>query len=380
MGRAVRVATIRNIQIKLHPTILIALLWVIYYWGVVAGAGLRGAVFGAFVLVAVFVCVIGHELAHSFVALRYGLTVHDITLLPIGGVARIEQVPLPPRREAEIALAGPVLNGLVAILMLPLTLFLLVNQGVHDLVSFVGVIDDTTAAGLVLYLWLANVMLAVFNLLPAFPMDGGRLLRAMLTAVSNRVLATRVAVFFGQGMALLLVGAALYTRDVALPLVAIFIVVAAYVESRMIHVESSLRALPVSQFAVWDMGGVSPDVPLARALRGGPRDVAVTQDGVVVGMLWRDDVLRELHRGDQVRVRDVMDRNVTPMDVDSTVFDVHRRMIATGRPAIAITESGIYRGIFTSDRLVHVHRYLQDDLGSRDRYRGIMEALGLLGR
>ncbi|HUZ01331.1 MAG TPA: site-2 protease family protein [Thermomicrobiaceae bacterium] len=380
MGRAVRVATIRNIQIKLHPTILFALLWVVYYWGVVSGAGLRGAVFGAFVLVAVFACVVGHELAHSFVAQRYGLTVHDITLLPIGGVARIEQVPLPPRQEARIALAGPILNGLVAICLLPLALLLCAERGVHDLVSFVGAVEDTTAVGLVLYLWLANLMLAVFNLLPAFPMDGGRLLRAMLTAVSNRVLATRIAVVFGQVMALLLVGAAFYTRDVALPLVAIFIVVAAFVEARMIHVESSLQALPVSQFAVWDMGGVSPDVPLARALRGGPRDVAVTHDGVVVGMLWRDDLLRELHRGDQVRVRDVMDHNVMPMDVDSTVYEVHRRMITSGRPAIAITESGIYRGIFTSDRLVHVHRYLQDDLGSRDRYRGIMEALGLLGR
>ncbi|HET9014426.1 MAG TPA: site-2 protease family protein [Thermomicrobiaceae bacterium] len=380
MGRAIRIATIRGIQIKLHPTILIALLWVIYYWGIAVGAGLRGAIFGAVVLLAVFVCVIGHELAHSFVALRYGLTVHDITLLPIGGVARIEQVPLPPRHEARIALAGPILNGLVAVGLLPLALLLIAGRHVHDMVSFVGMVEDTTATGLVLYLWISNVMLAVFNLLPAFPMDGGRLLRALLTAVSNRQLATRVAVVFGQGMALALVAAAFYTRDVALPLVAIFIIVAAYVESRMINVETSLRALPVSQFVVWDMGGVAPDVPLARALRGGPRDVAVTRNGAVVGMLWRDVVLRELHRGDTVRVRDVMDRDVETMDVDCTVFDVHRRMIATGRPAIAITESGVYRGIFTSDRLVHVHRYLQEHHGSGERYRGIMEALGLLGR
>lgn len=380
VGRGLRIATIRGIEIKLHPSFLLALLWVTYYWGIAPDNGLLGVLFGVFILTAIFVCVVGHELAHSFVALRYGLTVHDITLLPIGGVARIEQVPMTPRREATVALAGPILNLIVAAVLLPVVLAVALASGVRDAYGFLLMIQGIDGASFVIHLWIANLMLAAFNLLPAFPMDGGRIFRALLTGVSNRVLATRVAVFLGQFLALALIAAGFYTRDVALPLVSIFIMLAAFVESRMIYVEAALRSLPVGQFAVWDSGGVSPDSPLSHAVLGGPRDLAVTEGGVVVGMLWRDEVLARLHQGNSLRVADVMDRDVTAMDVDSSVYDVHRRMLATGRTAIPIVEGGLYRGIFTSDRLVHVHRYLQERFGTRDRYRGLIEALGLMGR
>lgn len=380
MGRGLRIATVRGIEIKVHPSFLLALLWVTYYWGIAPANGLRGVLFGIFILTAVFVCVVGHELAHGFVALRYGLTVHDITLLPIGGVARIEQVPMTPRREATVALAGPILNLLVAAGLLPMVLAIAWAAGVRDAYDFLVLVQGIDGGSFVLHLWIANLMLAAFNLLPAFPMDGGRILRAMLSGLFNRVLATRVAVLLGQILALGLIVAGFYTRDVTLPLVSIFIMLAAFVEARMIHVEAALQALPVGQFAVWDAGGVSPDSPLSHAILGGPRDLAVTQGGVVVGMLWRDEVLSLLTRGNSLRVADVMDRDVTAMDVDSSVYDVHRRMLVTGRPAIPITEGGLYRGIFTSDRLVHVHRHLQERFGTRDRYRGLIEALGLIGR
>lgn len=380
MGRGLRIATIRGIVIKAHPSFLLALLWVIYYWGIALGNGLQGMLFGVFILTAIFVCVVGHELAHSFVALRYGLTVHDITLLPIGGVARIEQVPLPPRREMAIAIAGPVLNVVVAAGLVPVVVLISLFHGVRDLYSFVSLVHGTDATSLILHLWIANLMLAGFNLLPAFPMDGGRVLRALLTALTNRVVATRVAVVLGQALALGLVVAGFYTRDVALPLVAIFVVISAYVEARMIHVEAALQSLPVGQFAVWDFGGISPDSPLSHAVLGGPRDVAVIEDGVVVGMLWRDEILTLLNRGNSLRVADIMDSDVSAMDVDSSVYEAHRRMLMTGRPAIPITEGGLYRGIFTLDRLVHVHRHLQERFSTRDRYRGLIEALGFTGR
>lgn len=380
MGRSVRIMTIRGIDIKLHPTFLLALAWVAYYWGAVAGAGLQGVFFGVFVLLAIFVCVLGHELAHGFLALRYGLTVHDITLLPIGGVARIEQVALTPRHEAMIALAGPILNLIVAAGLVPFVGLVLLSAQVGGVLDFLTLAQQTSVSGLVLQLWVANIMLAVFNLLPAFPMDGGRILRAFLTVVTNRVLATRLAVVLGQVLALALVGLGFYARDISLPLVAGFILIAAFIEARMIYVESALRALPVAQFAIWDLGGISPESPLSYAVCGGPRDVVVTERGMVVGMLWREDVLALINRGHAVRVGEVMDRHVATMDIDSSVYDVHRRMLATGRPAIPITERGIYRGIFTSDRLAHVHQHLRANGGTRARYRGFFAALGLLPR
>jgi Zn-dependent protease len=376
----VRVATVRGIEIRIHLTLAIAVLWAIWYWGISMREGFHGAVFGIFILLEVFICVLGHELAHAFVALRYGLVVHDITLLPIGGVARIEHAPIPPRREAMIALAGPILNLVVAGGLLPLVLIVILSRHLFTPSLMLGLVQETGFGGMLIHLLAANIMLAVFNLVPAFPMDGGRVLRAGLSLISNRVVATRIAVTLGQAFAIVLVIGGVYARDVVLPLVAIFIVAAAYVETLVIQVEAKLRNLRVGQFALWDLGGISPDSPLNYAIRGGSRDLAVTQNGVVVGMLWRDDVLAKLGKSHSLRVRDLMDRDVAPMSVDSSVYDVHRRMISTQRPAIPLVEGGVYRGIFTSDRLTHVHRYIHERASGRDRYRGIAVALGLLGR
>lgn len=380
MGKSLRLARIRNIDVKAHPTFLLALIWVMYYWGYAAGHGAQGVLFGVFILIAAFVSVVGHELAHSFVALRLGLNVHDITLLPIGGVARIEYVSLTPRQEIAIALAGPFLNLIVAGLLTPVIIGILIVRDFGDWLSAFLVLQETGFSALIVHLWLANVMLALFNLLPAFPMDGGRVLRAAFSLVWGRLRATQIAVLLGQGLALSLILGGVLLRDVSLPMVAIFILVAAYVEARMIHLESAMRNLPVGQFVLWDLGGVQPDSPLNYALRGGVRDVAVTVNGSVVGMLWQETVHPLLNSASKLRVRDVMDTNVLTMDIDTSVYDVHRQMLESGRPAIPITEGGIYRGIFTSDRLIHVYRYLQSGKSPRERYRGFVEAIGLAGR
>lgn len=380
LGKSLRLVRIRDIDVKAHPTFLLALLWVIYYWGFETGHGAQGVLFGVFILTAAFVSVVGHELAHSFVALRYGLDVHDITLLPIGGVARIEYVSLTPRQEVTIALAGPVLNLVVAGFLTPVVVGVVVSRGVGGLLDTFLILQETGFSALIIHIWLANVMLALFNLLPAFPMDGGRIVRASMSLLWGRLRATQVAVAMGQVLALSLIVGGVLMRDVSLPLVAVFILVAAYVEARMIHIESAMRTLPVGQFVLWDLGGVQPDSPLNYALRGGVRDVAVTVNGNVVGMLWREAVPPVLNSASKLRVRDVMDEDVVIMDIDTSVYDVHRRMLATGRPAIPITEGGVYRGIFTSDRLVHVYRYLQNGKSPRERYRGVVEALGLVGR
>ncbi len=380
MGKSLRLTRIRNIDVKVHPTFLLALLWAVYYWGYAAGHGAQGVLFGVFVLIAAFVSVVGHELAHGFIAMRLGLKVHDITLLPIGGVARIEYVSLTPRQEIAIALAGPFLNLIVAGLLSPVLIGVMIVRDFPDAGSAFLVLQETGFSALIAYLWLVNVMLALFNLLPAFPMDGGRVMRAAFSILWGRFRATQIAVGMGQALALSLIIGGFLLRDVSLPLVAIFVLVAAYVEARMIHLETSMRTLPVGQFVLWDLGGVQPDSPLNYALRGGVRDVAVTVNGTVVGMLWQEAVHPLLNSASKLRVRDVMDSDVLTMDIDSSVYEVHRQMLTTGRPAIPITEGGIYRGIFTSDRLIHVHRYLQTGKSPGERYRAFVDALGLAGR
>ena len=154
----------------------------------------------------------------------------------------------------------------------------------------------------------------------------------------------------------------LVVQSIILALLAIFVMVVAFAEDRAVRVESAMRRLRVGQFALWDMGGLSPDQPLAYALRGGPRDVAVTVDGRVVGMLWRNELLAELGRNGNGRtVGDVMDRDAISVDVDTPILEVQRLMTESTLWAIPVTEAGRYRGVFTADRFLHVYRQLAPD-------------------
>jgi CBS domain-containing protein len=188
-------------------------------------------------------------------------------------------------------------------------------------------------------------------------------LRAALTGVVGRDRATSIAVALGTALALLAVVLGFWERSLVLVAVGMFVAVAAQAEARAAHAESGMRRLRVGQFSLWDMGGISPDQPLTLALRGGPRDLVVTRSGEVVGMLWRQDLLNGLQGGVAGRtVGDVMDRSVYVADVNDSVLDVQQMMNAMSRWAVPVTENGQYRGIFTADRFVHLHRQVMPPL------------------
>ncbi|MFN3336324.1 MAG: site-2 protease family protein, partial [Thermomicrobium sp.] len=319
VGRALHIATVRGVAVRLHPTLLLVIPWVLWHWGGRSVDPLRGALFGVFVLVAVFVSVVGHELAHALVAHRFGLAVRDVTLLPIGGLTRIEQGPLPPRREAIIALAGPALNLLVATALFPIVSGLVVLQDATSFPALAQLLSETSVASLLTLTMVSNVLLAVFNLIPAFPMDGGRVLRAWLSTVSERSRATRISVTAGYVVSLGALGLGVWLRDPTLPVAGLFLATAAFLEQRTLELERAMQRLPVGQFAVWDGGGVDPEEPLAHALRGGPRDLAVVRDGIVVGMLWREIVLRHANIAHLLRAADVMDRAFAAVSPQTSV-------------------------------------------------------------
>ena len=373
MLRSLTIGRIHDIDVKVHPTFGLVVLWVFFDFGAtgvgVAG-GPRAVLFGLVLVALVFACVLLHELGHSFMAMHYGIRVHDVTLSVIGGVARIEHVPSRPRAEVLIAVAGPAINLAILVALLPLLLLYGLVQGFDSPLDYLERLMQTSPGGLLIALFWANALLVFFNLLPAFPMDGGRVLRAGLSAVVGRERGTRVAVLVGQALAAVLAGVGLWFGEWALVLIAVFVAVVAQAEGRVVRLEGAMRRLRVGQFALWDMGGIAPHRPLTYALRGGPRDVAVTDNGRVVGMLWRHQLLHALNGGAPGRtVGDVMDRNVVTADVDESVYDVQQRMNALNRWAIPVVEDGQYRGIFTADRFVHVYRQLAP-FPLRARYAG----------
>jgi Zn-dependent protease len=360
------IGQVTGIDIRVHPTLALAVVWVAYQFGVVSTAGLAGAAFGLLLLFLILTCVILHELGHSLMAKEFGLKVRNITLYPMGGAAYIEQMPDRPRAEAAITLAGPLVNVAVAVALLPVVLVVGLIDGMGSLDDYVDAATRLSVLGLALSLLFFNVANVLFNLIPAFPMDGGRLVRAGLTSLLGRQTATLIAVWLGYVVAVAMIGVGLWFREPTLPLIGAFVMYLAYVEGKGIRLQGAMQRLRVGQFALWDNGGIEETVPVTLAVRGGPRDMAVTRDGRVVGMLWRRDVLHAIQNGAGHRpISEVADHRVVPVDIDESIFNVHLAMHATNRWAVPVTEHGVYRGIFTGDRLLHVYRYVDSQRGER---------------
>lgn len=355
--RAFTIARWMGVDVHIHPTFLLVIVWAFLQWGIGPNGGPLPLLLGLLFVLLIVGSVIVHEFGHVVMARQFGVRVLDVTLWPFGGVARIEQIPASPRSEFLISLAGPAMNLAIFLALLPPLLLIGLISGRDTLLAGADVFDRITIIGLITYLALTNILIMIFNLIPAFPMDGGRVLRAALTLTLDRERATSIAVTLGTVLALATVGWGIWQRSIIFIAVGLFVAVAAQAESRTAHVESAMRRLRVGQFSLWDMGGVRADQPLTFALRGGPRDLVVTEQGRVIGMLWRTDLLEGLQGGVAGRtVADVMDRSVFVADVNDSVLDVQHMMNTMNRWAVPVTENGDYRGIFTADRFVHLHR------------------------
>lgn len=363
--RAFHVARLMDVDVHIHPTFLLIIVWAVARWGFGPEDGAGPLALGLLFVLLIMASVIIHEFGHVVMARQFGVQVLDVTLWPFGGVARIEQIPARPRAEFMISLAGPAMNLAIFVGLLPVLLLVGLIGGRDALLAGADLFDRITLIGLVTYVAVTNLLIMAFNLIPAFPMDGGRVLRAALTPAFGRDRATSVAVSLGTLLAVAAMVWGLWDRSVMLVAVGAFVAIAAQAEARAAHAEAGMRRLRVGQFSLWDMGGISPDQPLTLAMRGGPRDLVVTRDGKVVGMLWRTDLLNSLQGGLGGRtVGDVMDSSVYIADVDDSVLDVQRMMNTMNRWAVPVTEDGNYRGIFTADRFVHLHRQVMPPLFS----------------
>jgi Zn-dependent protease len=207
-----RLGKIAGIDVFVHATFFILLAWVALSAYLPRGSA-AAAASGVASILTVFGVVVLHELGHDLVARRFGIATREITLLPIGGISRLERMPEDPRQELQVALAGPAVNvGLAAAAYAAL---LVLGSGAIDHMS---VMEGSFLARL----FSINLSLALFNLLPAFPMDGGRIFRALLALRMDRVRATEVAARTGQAMALLFGVAGLFFNPL-LVLIALFV-------------------------------------------------------------------------------------------------------------------------------------------------------------
>ncbi len=343
-----KLATVAGIGLYVHATFFLLIAWVgITYW--LAG-GSAAALSGIAFILALFACVVLHELGHALTARRYGIRTRDITLLPIGGVSRLERIPDDPRQEVWVSLAGPAVNVVIAA---ALYAWLLVSQTLRPLSAL------TMASGPFLErLLLVNVSLAVFNLLPAFPMDGGRVLRALLAMRMDYVRATQVSAHVGQAMALVFGLIGLFSNPF-LVFIAFFVWIGAAQEASMVQMRTALSGIPVSRAMLTNFQTVAPDDAAKRVLElilaGSQQDFPVVdggQGGRVAGVLLRSDVLKALaQRASDWRVRDVMRREFEVVDAADMLDTALARLQSCNCHTLPVTSRGALVGLLTMENV-----------------------------
>jgi len=335
-----------GIDVYVHATFLLLIGWVGYtYWR--EFQDWSRVFIGILFILALFVCVVLHEYGHALTARKYGIKTRDITLYPIGGVARLERMPDRPIEELWVALAGPAVNFVIAGILF---LYLVLTNSLTPITSM------SLAGGSFLErLMTVNVFLAVFNLIPAFPMDGGRVLRALLALKLDYVQATQIAATIGQGIALLFGFIGIFTNSFLL-FIALFVWIGAAQEASMVQVRHSLGGIPITRAMQTDFQVLSPSDTLARVveliLAGSQQDFPVVENGRVVGILDRDTFISALSKnGQNTPVAEVMHRNVPEIDSHDMVETALMRLQESGSKTLPVTHGGNLVGLITAENI-----------------------------
>jgi len=356
-----RMGRIAGIDVYVHFTFLLLLGWVGLQFYLAHGDVVE-AVDGLIFILTLFGIVVLHELGHALAARRYGIRTRDITLLPIGGVARMERMPEDPRQEIVVALAGPAVN---VVLATGIYLGLVLGRGLappSEVVSVGGSFLDQ--------LFWVNVSLAVFNLIPAFPMDGGRVLRALLALRLDYVRATQTAASIGQGLAVVFGFLGLFSNPMLI-FIALFVWLGAAQEASMVQMRSALSGIPVQRVMITDFRTLKPDDPLSRAveyvLAGFQQDFPVVQDGRLVGVLTRNDLTAELGQyGPNAPVGKIMQRDFITVEPGDMLHNAFARLRECDCHTLPVVQDGRLLGLVTADHLAEV-LMIQDALREAGR-------------
>jgi Zn-dependent protease/CBS domain-containing protein len=361
MNRSFRLLTIRGIDIRLHITFPLILLWAAIQFGAITGSA-EGAIFGVIAVTILFVLVTLHELGHSFVALYYGVPVEQIVLSPIGGVAQLRNMPDKPWQEFAIAVAGPAVNVLVGALMLVVAVIAGINVLSPQLLwASVGVL---AVPALFSYIFASNLFLAAFNLIPAFPLDGGRIFRALLAMRLDYVQATNIAAAVGRVAAVLLGIYGLFNGGFFMILIALFIFFAAGQEASYVKMRQTLRDLTVQQVFSPSAHRLAPTQTLEQAynmmIYSGQSSFPVTLGETLIGFLSRASVLQALRsQKPYVWIESIMRRDVPAIAPDASLYDAQQVMVEAQSDALPVVAQGRYVGMITQSRINELYRWLQ---------------------
>lgn len=321
MKGVLKLGQITGINIEVHWTFTLILVWVVFL-DLQSGGNAKSSLLNVALILVLFFCVVLHELGHALTAKRFKINTKKITLLPIGGVASLDKIPEDPGQELLVAIAGPAVNILIALalmIVIPFqNYFGLTPEEIEQLFSTVNL------QNFLFFIFIANIMLVTFNLIPAFPMDGGRALRALLSFKMDRVKATNIAAKVGQVFAVLFFMLGLLYNPF-LVLIALFIFIGAYAENKMVQQISILKGHKVKEAMLTNITLLKPENTIQDVieilLAGNEKDFVVLSDDHIVGILYHKDIISHGKQG-SLLVGEIMNRSFKTIEESSEIKDI----------------------------------------------------------
>jgi Zn-dependent protease len=349
MRWSLKIGNTFGINFRIHVTFFLLLFFI--YISALTQRGQREAVLAVLFVCAIFACVLIHEIGHSLITHRFGKEAKSITLLPIGGVATMEEMPEKPHQEILMSIIGPFINLVIAGI-----LFLFVGFKVRA--GFPGLYPDSADAFLSGLIGI-NLILAFFNLIPAFPMDGERVLRGLLAMKMDYVRASSATVSIGQGISMFFIFFGLF-YNWWLALIGVFLYVGAGAEKQQVMLRSALHSVPAHRVMATDFRILKPDDTLSHALehvsRGCQEDFPVVDERGLQGILTRKDMLTAIHEKDiNIPISEALDRDFLSVDPDKPLDEVYRMLQKGDKTFAAVIQSGELKGMLC---LEGISRYL----------------------
>ncbi|TVQ89671.1 MAG: site-2 protease family protein [Bacteroidetes bacterium] len=331
-----------GIRVSVHWTFSLLIAWIVFV-SLNRGLGIEQILMHIVFVLALFVCVVLHEFGHSLVAIRFGGKVESITLLPIGGMANLSKMPEKPREEFLVSAAGPAVNVVIAAILWLYLAF------IHPVKVSDMEFETITISNFPLMLLAANLFIVAFNLIPAFPMDGGRLFRSALSMKMSRLKATTIAKDIGQIFAIIFIIAGLFINPFLI-IIGFFILLGAKGEHQMIKYQDILDNYTVKDVLTEDYSNLDAEDTLGEAAQKlvqiSDRGFIIKSEGEYAGILTKNDLIKGLSsHGKEGKVKEVMSRDIKSVNSDMPLFEAYVELRKSGYDLVPVIENEKFKGI-----------------------------------
>jgi stage IV sporulation protein FB len=358
----------QGVKIQMHITFPLVLLWAVIQYGLLSEHGWVGGIYGVYAIVVLFILVLFHELGHSLAAMHYGVRVRRIVLFPFGGVAMMHRLPRSPRAEFVVAAAGPAVNLLVFVIMT-----LTGRLGGYDLdpeqfSEMLMGLQRWTPAALFYYIYVSNIIIGGFNMIPAVPLDGGRILRSVLSRVMRPRTADAIVLGFGLVVSVLIGAAGILAGDLILLIMAVVILSGVGMEFRAAWMTARLRGYTVNQAMAKPVEVIAPDTRLEVVvdnILNSPHTAfaVVNPDLEYAGLITISAVARAMRQGnDQAPVSQFMLTDLPQLRYRDDLLNAYDQLVDSGHSVLPVVEEGRILGMLSHSQVMKVMQFgLMDD-------------------